>query len=150
MVKEVVYVGGEVGEEVRWIDQHMFLCRLRSWNYWCGSFIIYKKKMLIITWVLLMIRFMLIIIVLWLKTVPLKVNIFIWCLFLNHIQTKNNLVKRNILANVNTLYSADYAFMEDRDHLFFQCDLYGRLWSMICGWLSFSMVRHGNLHDHLL
>ncbi|GAU46898.1 hypothetical protein TSUD_296770 [Trifolium subterraneum] len=34
---------------------------------------------------------------LWLKVVPLKVNIFIWRLFLNRLSTKDNLHKRGVL-----------------------------------------------------
>jgi len=29
--------------------------------------------------------------VLWLKTVPLKLIFFVWCLLLNHVPTKNNM-----------------------------------------------------------
>jgi hypothetical protein len=31
--------------------------------------------------------------VLWLKTVPLEINIFVWCLLLNRVPTKDNLHK---------------------------------------------------------
>jgi len=34
---------------------------------------------------------------LWLKAVPLKVNIFVWHLFLNRLATKDTLRKRNVL-----------------------------------------------------
>lgn len=52
--------------------------------------------------------------------------------YLNRIPTKDNLLRRKILANVDTFCSVDCGFMEDCNHfLFFQCDLYGRLWPMI-------------------
>lgn len=56
--------------------------------------------------------------VLWLKAVPLKVNIFIRCLFLNRLATKDNLFRRHILGDGETFCSAECGFMEDRDHLF--------------------------------
>ena len=34
---------------------------------------------------------------LWLKAVPLKVNIFIWRLFLNRLSTKDNLLRRGVI-----------------------------------------------------
>jgi len=63
--------------------------------------------------------------VLWVKAVLLKVNIFIWCLFLNQIPTKNNLVRRHIFANNDAQCSSDCGYLEDQDHLFFQCNFYG-------------------------
>jgi len=64
---------------------------------------------------------------LWLKAVPLKVNIFVWRLFLNRLATKNNLCKKNVLEATNVSCAALCGKEEDRDHLFFQCDYYGRL-----------------------
>jgi len=40
--------------------------------------------------------------------------------------------------------------MEDRDHLIFQCDFYGRLWYLNSGWLGFSFVSQGALQDDSL
>lgn len=88
--------------------------------------------------------------VLWVKAVPLKVNIFVWHLFLNRIPTKDNLVRLHILANNDARCSFDCGYLEDRDHFFFQSNLYGRLRNLIYGWLGFSKVHHGNILDHLL
>jgi len=57
--------------------------------------------------------------VLWLKTIPLKVNIFIWRLLLNWIATKDNLFRRNIIAASNIHCSIDWGCLEDMDNLFF-------------------------------
>jgi hypothetical protein len=56
---------------------------------------------------------------LWLKAVLLKVNIFIWLLFLYRLATKDNLCRRRGLEASQTSCSALYSGMEDRDHLFF-------------------------------
>jgi hypothetical protein len=85
---------------------------------------------------------------LWLKEVPLKVNIFVWRLFLNRLATKDNLRKRNVLEVNNTSCAALCGKEEERDHLFFQCDYYGRLWLLISNWLGFDTVFHGNLNMH--
>ena len=85
---------------------------------------------------------------LWLKAVSLKVNIFVWRLFLNRIATKDNLYKRNILEATNVSCAALCGKEEDRDHLFFQCDYYGRLWLLLSHWFCVVTVLHGNLSTH--
>ncbi|KEH29019.1 endonuclease/exonuclease/phosphatase family protein [Medicago truncatula] len=47
------------------------------------------------------------------------------------------------IALCNVLYKE-----EERDHLFFQCDYYGRLWLMLSDWLGFVTVLNGNLYSH--
>lgn len=64
---------------------------------------------------------------LWLKAVPLKVNIFVWRLFLDKLATKDNLRKRNVLQANNVSCAALCGKEEEMDHLFFKCDYYGRL-----------------------
>ena len=64
---------------------------------------------------------------LWLKAVPLKVNIFGWRLFLSRLATKDNLHKRNVLDATLVSCAALCGKEEERDHLFFKCNHYGRL-----------------------
>ena len=85
---------------------------------------------------------------LWLKTVPLKVNIFVWRLFLNRLATKDNLLKMNVLEANNVACSALCGKEEERDHLFFQCDHYGRLWLLISNWLDIVTALPGELNTH--
>ncbi|XP_024626681.1 uncharacterized protein [Medicago truncatula] len=85
---------------------------------------------------------------LWLKPVPLKVNIFVWRLFLNRLATKDNLRKRNVLEVSNVACAALCGKEEERDHLFFQCDHYGRLWLLISNWFGIVTVFHGTLFSH--
>nr|ABD32346.1 H+-transporting two-sector ATPase, alpha/beta subunit, central region, related [Medicago truncatula] len=85
---------------------------------------------------------------LWLKAVPLKVNIFVWRFFLNRLATKDNLRKRNVLEATNVSCGALCGKEEKRDHLFFQCAYYGRLWLMLSDWLGFVTVFNGNLYTH--
>jgi len=88
--------------------------------------------------------------VMWLKVIPLKVNIFISCLLLNRIATKNNLFRRNIIVASNIHYLTDCGCLEDKDHFFFNCDFYDRLWNYTSGWLGFILAPQGNLFNHLL
>ena len=88
--------------------------------------------------------------VLWLKQIPLKINIFIWRLLMNRLETKMNLFRRNILDYNNFFCSAACRFVEDQDHLFFSCAFYGQLWLLISGWLGISTTLHGSLFQHFL
>ena len=64
---------------------------------------------------------------LWLKAVSLKVNIFVWRLFLNRLVTKDNLRKRNVVDVSLVSCVALCGEVEDMDHLVFKCDHYDRL-----------------------
>jgi hypothetical protein len=61
-----------------------------------------------------------------------QVNIFIWHFLLNWIATKDNLVRRNIIAVFYYYCSTNYGYMEDRYHLFFICVFYGRSLELYC------------------
>ena len=86
--------------------------------------------------------------ILWLKQIPLKVNIFIWCLFINRLATKMILFRRNILDYNDSLCTTACDIVENQGHLFFYLS-YSQLWLLISGWLGFSMAIHGSLIEHL-
>ena len=69
--------------------------------------------------------------VLWLKQIPLKVNIFICRLFLNILATKMNLFRRNILDYNDSLCTVTCDTVKDQDYLFFTCAFYSQLWLLI-------------------
>ncbi|GAU10688.1 hypothetical protein TSUD_424680, partial [Trifolium subterraneum] len=73
---------------------------------------------------------------LWLKSVPLKVNLFVWRLFLNRLPTKDNLHRRGVLAATQLTCVSSCGSVETADHLFFQCDFYGQLWHLLSNWLG--------------
>jgi len=85
--------------------------------------------------------------VLWFKAVPLKVNLSVWMLFLNRLANKDNL-HRCHMANTNVLCLVGCDNVEDRDHLFFQCNFYGPLWYLTSGWLDITFVSQGELQAH--
>jgi len=88
--------------------------------------------------------------ILWLKQIPLKVNIFIWRLFQDRLATKMNLFRRNILDYNDSFCSAACGLVENQDHLFFSCAFYGQLWLLISGWLGISTTLQGSLFEHFL
>lgn len=57
-----------------------------------------------------------------LKVVPLKVTIFGWRLFMNHITTKDNLVRWQVLITNDHRCVANFGVAENKDHLFVTCN----------------------------
>ncbi|GAU33009.1 hypothetical protein TSUD_358760 [Trifolium subterraneum] len=85
---------------------------------------------------------------LWMKSVPLKVNIFIWRLFLNRLPTKDNLLRRGVIEVHMVLCSTNCGKSEDVVHLFLQCDVYSQVWQLVLNWLGFSTALHVSLSGH--
>jgi len=78
------------------------------------------------------------------RVILLKINIFVWWLLLNHVLNKDNLVRRQILAQNDKYCSVGCGFIEDRDHSFAKCGFYGRIWSLVSSWLGFSTTTNEN------
>jgi hypothetical protein len=85
---------------------------------------------------------------LWLKAVPLKVNLFVWRLFLNRLPTKDNLFRRGAIDAAQLSCAALCGDLEDRDHLFFRCGVYGRIWLLISKWLGFESAFNATPSTH--
>jgi hypothetical protein len=85
---------------------------------------------------------------LWLKAVPLKVNLFVWRLFLNRLPTKDNLFRRGAIEAAQLSCAALCGELEDRDHLFFWCDVYERIWLLISKWLGFESAFNATTCTH--
>lgn len=61
----------------------------------------------------------------WHKVVPLKINLFAWCLFQNRIPTSCNLLRRGLLQNQQHLCVGGCGCNEDINHLFSHCNFFG-------------------------
>ena len=83
-----------------------------------------------------------------LKAVPLKVNLFVWRLFLNILPTKDNLYGREVIDVTQLHCAALCGELEDRDHLFFRCEVYSRIWLLVSKWLGIDSVFNGNIGTH--
>jgi len=64
----------------------------------------------------------------WNKEVPLKVRLFVWCLFRNRLPTMDNLIKRQVLQPNAQLCTGGCGKMEDADHLFLSCEFFLKFW----------------------
>nr|GFC53962.1 RNA-directed DNA polymerase, eukaryota [Tanacetum cinerariifolium] len=58
----------------------------------------------------------------WIKSIPIKINIFAWKLCLDRLPTRVNLAKRNVVVASLLCLLCDSG-MEDAAHLFFRCDM---------------------------
>nr|GEV25484.1 hypothetical protein [Tanacetum cinerariifolium] len=58
----------------------------------------------------------------WIKSIPIKINIFAWKLCLDRLPTRVNLAKRNV-AVASLLCPLCDSGMQDAAHLFFRCDM---------------------------
>jgi hypothetical protein len=85
---------------------------------------------------------------LWLKSVPLKVNLFVWRLFLNRLPTKDNLHRRGVLGATQITCVSSCGSVETADHLFFLCDFYGQLWHLLSNWLGTQVALSGSALHH--
>jgi len=86
----------------------------------------------------------------WLKVVPLKVSLFAWCLLLNRVPTRDNLlIRRCVLSPNDQSYMRGCELNEDKDNLFVNYYFYRKIWSAISYWLGVSTAAKRNLPDHL-
>ncbi|GJT52968.1 RNA-directed DNA polymerase, eukaryota [Tanacetum coccineum] len=69
----------------------------------------------------------------WIKSIPIKVNVFAWKLFLDRLPTRSNLARRNV--NVPSLECPLCSHAtEDSSHLFFGCSVAKDVLKLICRW----------------
>nr|GEV40951.1 hypothetical protein [Tanacetum cinerariifolium] len=69
----------------------------------------------------------------WIKSIPIKVNVFVWKLSLGRLPTRSNLIRRNILVSDVVCPLCDLE-IEDSSHLFFGCSLAKDIQKLICRW----------------
>ncbi|XP_024628821.1 uncharacterized protein [Medicago truncatula] len=84
------------------------------------------------------------------KQLPLKVSLFVWCLFHNCLPTKDNLLRRGIVHPDATNCVGGFALPETADHLFITCSHFSQLWVLVRSWLGFSSVDTFRAFDHVV
>jgi len=67
---------------------------------------------------------------------------------MNRLPTKDNLHRRNVIDVSQLSCAALCCELDDRDHMFFQCDVYRCIWLLVSKWLGFDSVFHGNICSH--
>ncbi|GJW30398.1 RNA-directed DNA polymerase, eukaryota [Tanacetum coccineum] len=69
----------------------------------------------------------------WIKSIPIKVNVFVWKALQDRLPTRSNLVRRNILIDSLSCPICD-GEPEDSSHLFFRCCLAIDVKRLVCRW----------------
>ena len=72
----------------------------------------------------------------WNDEIPLKVDLFIWCLLRKRLPTTDNLIRRHILHHNAQLCVDGCGIMEDIDHIFISCDFFESFKIVIPSWLG--------------
>nr|GEZ83283.1 RNA-directed DNA polymerase, eukaryota [Tanacetum cinerariifolium] len=69
----------------------------------------------------------------WIKSIPIKVNIFAWRVSIDRLPTRHNLVCRGVsVPFVN--FPMGCIEQEDLDHVLFRCELASGLSNLVCRW----------------
>ncbi|GJX57117.1 RNA-directed DNA polymerase, eukaryota [Tanacetum coccineum] len=73
----------------------------------------------------------------WIKSIPIKVNIFAWKLHLDRLPTRVNLARRGVQV-LSSSCPVCNTVQEDVPHLFFLCDVARDVSRLICRWWNVS------------
>ncbi|XP_058754112.1 uncharacterized protein LOC131627290 [Vicia villosa] len=74
----------------------------------------------------------------WKMEIPFRIKSFGWRLFVDRLPTKDLLVYRGInLTSTNLKCVFCDLHLEDRDHLFFKCNVINFVWNEIAKWVDF-------------
>nr|GEW47367.1 RNA-directed DNA polymerase, eukaryota [Tanacetum cinerariifolium] len=84
----------------------------------------------------------------WVKYIPIKVNIFVWKLFLDRLPTRDNMLHRGVLVP-NSLFPTCSSAQEDSSHLFFSCCMVTEVIRLICRWWNIDWSPLGSYADWL-
>lgn len=85
----------------------------------------------------------------WRSWAPSNARAFGWRVFLNRIQTKNNLIRRNIpIQNPTCTWCGNME--ETTSHLLFHCSFAWKVWSLTLNWLGLYVVLPNEQKDHFL
>nr|GEV72323.1 RNA-directed DNA polymerase, eukaryota [Tanacetum cinerariifolium] len=84
----------------------------------------------------------------WIKSIPIKINIFAWKLYLDRLPTRVNLAKRNVAVASLLCHLCDSG-MEDDAHSFFRCDMAKDVMVLVSRWWDLKDRRFGSFQEWL-
>nr|GEU33239.1 retrovirus-related Pol polyprotein from transposon TNT 1-94 [Tanacetum cinerariifolium] len=84
----------------------------------------------------------------WIKSIPIKINIFAWKLCLDRLPTRVNLAKRN-MAVASLLFPLCDSSMKDAAHLFLRCDMAKDVMFLVSRWWDLEDHRFGSFQEWL-
>ncbi|GJZ56212.1 RNA-directed DNA polymerase, eukaryota [Tanacetum coccineum] len=84
----------------------------------------------------------------WIKSIPIKVNVFAWKLYLDRLPTRSNLSRRNVSLPSLACPLCDHV-LEDSSHLFFGCSVAKDIPKLICRWWNLDVHPYESYEDWL-
>ncbi|GKA33664.1 RNA-directed DNA polymerase, eukaryota [Tanacetum coccineum] len=84
----------------------------------------------------------------WIKSIPIKVNVFAWKLYLDRLPTRSNLSRRNVSLPSLACPLCDHV-LEDSSHLFFGCSVAKDIQKLICRWWNLDVHPYESNKDWL-
>ncbi|GKC03638.1 RNA-directed DNA polymerase, eukaryota, reverse transcriptase zinc-binding domain protein [Tanacetum coccineum] len=75
----------------------------------------------------------------WNRSVPIKINIFLWRLALNKLPTRVNLDRKGIDID-STLCPICFEDVETINHIFFSCEMAKDLWALLARWCELDIL----------
>nr|GEW66678.1 RNA-directed DNA polymerase, eukaryota, reverse transcriptase zinc-binding domain protein [Tanacetum cinerariifolium] len=69
----------------------------------------------------------------WVKSIPIKINVFVWKVYLDRLPTRLNLIRRGVHVPSLSCPVCNAAY-EDMSHLLFSCDLANDVVRLVCRW----------------
>ncbi|GKB45645.1 RNA-directed DNA polymerase, eukaryota [Tanacetum coccineum] len=84
----------------------------------------------------------------WIKSIPIKVNVFAWDLYLDRLPTRSNLSRRNVSLSSLACPLCDHV-LEDSSHLFFGCSVAKDIQKLICRWWNLDVHPYESYEDWL-
>ncbi|GJW68067.1 RNA-directed DNA polymerase, eukaryota [Tanacetum coccineum] len=82
----------------------------------------------------------------WIKSIPIKVNVFAWKLYLDRLPTRSNLSRRNVSLPSLACPLCDHV-LEDSSHLFFGCSVAKDIQKLICRWWNLDVHPYESYED---
>ncbi|GKD09501.1 RNA-directed DNA polymerase, eukaryota, reverse transcriptase zinc-binding domain protein, partial [Tanacetum coccineum] len=82
----------------------------------------------------------------WLRSIPIKVNVFIWRLRLDKLSTLVNMDRKGIDVD-SLLCPICKAHVENVDHLFFSCEMAHDLWGLLARWCNLDIPEVSNITE---
>ncbi|GJZ21315.1 RNA-directed DNA polymerase, eukaryota, reverse transcriptase zinc-binding domain protein [Tanacetum coccineum] len=76
----------------------------------------------------------------WNRSIPIKVNIFLWRLLLNKLPSRVNLDRSGI--DVHSILC-----VETVNHIFFTCEVASDLWALLAKWWELDILFCANMTD---
>ncbi|GJW05906.1 RNA-directed DNA polymerase, eukaryota [Tanacetum coccineum] len=85
----------------------------------------------------------------WIKSIPIKVNVFAWKLYLDRLPTRSNLSRRNVLLPSLACPLCDHV-LEDSSHFFFGCSVAKDIQKLIYRWWNLDVHPYESYEDWAL